>query len=105
MGEMTPRMQRVLEQARAEATTRGHEYLGTEHVLLALLADERGVAGRVLCAHTDRAELRAAVERILASDEYRTPEFRGEDLLQRADGTIVALGSDGAEIGAVTSVE
>jgi ATP-dependent Clp protease ATP-binding subunit ClpC len=105
MCEMTPRMQRVLEQARTEARTRGHDYLGTEHVLLALLGDERGVAGRVLSAHTDRQQLSAAVERILGSEEYRTPAFRGEDLVQRADGTVLALGSDGAELGVVTSVE
>jgi len=105
MCEMTPRTKRVLEAARREAASRGHEYLGTEHLLLALLHDERGVAGRVLSAHTDRDELRAAVEQILGSEEYRSPAFRAEDLELRADGTMVARGPDGADIGVVTGAE
>src|SRR4051794_11424423 len=105
MCKTTPRAQRALEQARREAQSRDHDYLGTEHLLLALLADERGVAARVLAEHADRDELRAAIERVLASEEYRTRAFRAQDLVERSDGSVVALGSDGAEIGVVTLVE
>lgn len=44
----TPRVERTLERAGIEATRRGHDYLGTEHLLLAVIADPDGIAGRVL---------------------------------------------------------
>ena len=43
-----PRVRRTIERAGREATSRGHDYLGTEHLLLALLADPDGVATGVL---------------------------------------------------------
>jgi ATP-dependent Clp protease ATP-binding subunit ClpC len=45
---LTPRMSSVLGYASAVADQYGHDYIGTEHVLLGLLAEEHGVAGRVL---------------------------------------------------------
>jgi ATP-dependent Clp protease ATP-binding subunit ClpC len=39
---------RVMRQANDEARRYGHEYVGTEHVLLALVAEESGVAAGVL---------------------------------------------------------
>jgi ATP-dependent Clp protease ATP-binding subunit ClpC len=44
----TPQVQSVLRRAAAEAARLGHDYLGTEHVLLGLLSDEHGVAATVL---------------------------------------------------------
>ncbi len=44
----TPRAKRVLEIAIEEARDLGHGYIGTEHVLLALLEEEVGVGVRVL---------------------------------------------------------
>jgi ATP-dependent Clp protease ATP-binding subunit ClpC len=44
----TPRAKRVLEMAIEEARDLGHSYIGTEHILLALLEEEDGVATRVL---------------------------------------------------------
>jgi|TARA_B110000967_G_scaffold141305_1_gene144437 ATP-dependent Clp protease ATP-binding subunit ClpC len=44
----TPRAKRVLEMAIEEARDLGHSYIGTEHILLALLDEEDGVATRVL---------------------------------------------------------
>jgi ATP-dependent Clp protease ATP-binding subunit ClpA len=42
--------------AQEEATGLGHNYIGTEHLLLGLLAEERGVAGRVLASLGLRTE-------------------------------------------------
>jgi len=44
----TPRAKRVLEMAIEEARDLGHSYIGTEHIMLALLEEEDGVATRVL---------------------------------------------------------
>jgi ATP-dependent Clp protease ATP-binding subunit ClpC len=50
LGEIpfTPRAKKVLELAVDEAQTLGHNYVGTEHLLLGLLREEEGVAARVL---------------------------------------------------------
>jgi ATP-dependent Clp protease ATP-binding subunit ClpC len=44
----TPRAKRVLELALEEARQLGHNYIGTEHLLLGLLREGEGVAARVL---------------------------------------------------------
>jgi ATP-dependent Clp protease ATP-binding subunit ClpC len=44
----TPRAKRVLEMGIEEARDLGHSYIGTEHILLALLEEEVGVGVRVL---------------------------------------------------------
>ena len=44
----TTRAKAVLELAMAEARELGHEYVGTEHILLGLVREERGIAAQVL---------------------------------------------------------
>jgi len=44
----TPRVKKVLALAAKEAKELNHTYIGTEHILLGLLREEDGVAGRVL---------------------------------------------------------
>jgi ATP-dependent Clp protease ATP-binding subunit ClpA len=53
------------------AQERGHTYLGTEHLLLALLDDPDGIAGQVLHHDHPGEVLRQAVERILADPAIR----------------------------------
>ncbi|MBI3270977.1 MAG: ATP-dependent Clp protease ATP-binding subunit [Planctomycetes bacterium] len=50
MGQLpfTPRAKRVLELAQEEANNLGHDYIGTEHLLLGLLRENEGVAAQVL---------------------------------------------------------
>ncbi len=45
---LTPRVKKVLQLARLEAQNLGHDYVGTEHLLLGLLAEGEGVAAQVL---------------------------------------------------------
>lgn len=45
---LTPRATRAIELAREEARSLGHRYLGTEHLLLGLLAEGEGIAAGVL---------------------------------------------------------
>ena len=44
----TPRAKKVLELALREALSLGHNYIGTEHILLGLVRENDGVAARVL---------------------------------------------------------
>jgi len=44
----TPRAKKVLELALREALSRGHNYIGTEHILLGLVRENEGVAARIL---------------------------------------------------------
>jgi ATP-dependent Clp protease ATP-binding subunit ClpC len=44
----TPRAKGIVERARVEATSLGHEWVGTEHVLLALTRDEASVAAQIV---------------------------------------------------------
>jgi ATP-dependent Clp protease ATP-binding subunit ClpC len=63
-------MKRTLESARRLARGRGHEYLGTEHLILALLDDTNGIAGSVIhrLGYTDA--IRSEVTKIIDSDGY-----------------------------------
>src|SRR5882724_7217338 len=118
MCEPTPRVRWVLERARQEAREHGHDYVGTEHLLLALLADEDGIAKEVLATHADPAALRAAVEAILASEGYNTPSrtiigrlmqradgswVERAEMVERADGAHVLIDEHGDEIGQIVS--
>ncbi len=47
---LTPQSKRVLQQTLQEALRLGHNYVGTEHLLLSLVREERGVAAKVLAA-------------------------------------------------------
>ena len=44
----TPRAKKVLELSLREALALGHNYIGTEHILLGLLREEKGVAAQIL---------------------------------------------------------
>jgi ATP-dependent Clp protease ATP-binding subunit ClpC len=44
----TPRAKKVLELSLREATQLGHDYIGTEHILLGLIREGEGVAAQVL---------------------------------------------------------
>ena len=44
----TPRAKKVLELSRREALAMGHNYIGTEHILLGLIREGEGVAAQVL---------------------------------------------------------
>ena len=59
---------------RGESLRLGHNYVGTEHLLLALVAEQDGIGGRVLREHgvdVDRA--RAEVIRALTGNVPSTP--------------------------------
>jgi Clp amino terminal domain, pathogenicity island component len=70
----TPRARRVLDLTRGESLRLGHNYVGTEHLLMALAAEQDGIGGRVLREHSvDVDRTRAEVIRALTAYVANTP--------------------------------
>lgn len=70
----TQRARRVLSLAQEEAERMNHNYIGSEHVLIGLLREDGGVAGRVLRElGLDTARVQAMVERLSGGPGTRTP--------------------------------
>jgi ATP-dependent Clp protease ATP-binding subunit ClpC len=107
MMPFTPRAKKVLELALREALSLGHNYIGTEHVLLGLVREEKSVGTRILFDFgVDAETVRNEVIRMLsgpASGAPRRPrwEYKVETL---ADGEAVTedllrpLGAEGWEL-------
>src|SRR5512138_3184095 len=73
----TSRAKKVLELAMSEARELSHSYVGTEHLLLGLLAESKGIAAQVLVEAGAKLEVtRNEVLRILGSahSEYQATE-------------------------------
>src|SRR6266550_1828682 len=65
----TSRAKKVLELAMSEARELGHSYVGTEHLLLGLLREEKGIAAQVLTdAGVNLEAARAETLRILGTE-------------------------------------
>ena len=71
----TPRSKKVLELALREALQLGHNYIGTEHILLGLVRESEGVAARVLSnLDVDPDKVRREVVRRLGEERGSDPE-------------------------------
>ncbi len=69
----TPRAKRVLELSWDEARQLGHNYIGTEHLLLGLIREGEGVAARVLeNLGVDLNKIRSNVVKILGESKPQT---------------------------------
>ena len=80
LGELpyTSRAKKVLEFAMAEARNFNHSYVGTEHLLLGLLREEKGIAAQVLNSlGVTVEEARGETLRLLASSDVETSEPAG----------------------------
>src|SRR6478672_10814987 len=63
----TPRAKKVLELALREALSLGHNYIGTEHILLGLVRENEGVAARILLDFdADAEKIRNEIIRMLS---------------------------------------
>jgi hypothetical protein len=76
---LTPRMQKTLVRASQIAEQRGHTCVGTEHVLLALLDDPRGIGGGVIHRMGVAPAIRDEVNRIVDSPGYSISTTRRLD--------------------------
>jgi Clp amino terminal domain, pathogenicity island component len=100
----TPRAKKVLELSLREALQLGHNYIGTEHILLGLLREGEGVAARVLVslgASLDR--VRQQVVQILAGYAGGAPAEQlagGPARISQQAVTAMVAGGPGAYQGA-----
>jgi hypothetical protein len=84
----TPRAKKVLELALREALELGHNYIGTEHILLGLVREGEGVAAQVLQSFgADLGAVREKVMELLVG-------YQGQDLAsaQRASDAFPMMG-------------
>jgi len=91
----TPRAKKVLEFSLREALQLGHNYIGTEHILLGLIREDDGVAAQVLLGlgadhDRTRAEVihllvgRESAERVAGGEGRSSRRTRAASLAQRA---------------------
>src|SRR5229473_65596 len=74
----TSRAKKVLELAMSEARELNHSYVGTEHLLLGLLREEKGITAQVLTdAGVNLEQARAETLRLLGSEMPATPAGGG----------------------------
>ncbi len=74
----TSRAKKVLELAMSEARELNHSYVGTEHLLLGLLREEKGIAAQVLTdAGVNLEQARAETLRLLGSEMPAAPAGAG----------------------------
>src|SRR4028119_519088 len=77
--ELTPRAKRVIDLAYDEARQLNNDYIGTEHILLGLIREGEGLAGRVL-SHF-KVDLDQARLQVLKIKEDATTPAKNETLL------------------------
>ncbi|MFM9127822.1 MAG: Clp protease N-terminal domain-containing protein, partial [Solirubrobacterales bacterium] len=74
----TPRAKKVLELALREALSLGHNYIGTEHILLGLVRENEGVAARILADFdADSEKIRNEIIRMLSGPGRRQGQGSG----------------------------
>lgn len=89
----TPRAKKVLELAVQEAQDMGHNYVGTEHLLLGLIREEEGVAAKVLEGLGASLELvRGQIMNLLG--ESATDVTLGKEKRRTKTPTLDAYGRD-----------
>ena len=75
----TPRAKKVLELALREALSLGHNYIGTEHILLGLVRENEGVAARILLDFdADAEKIRNEIIRMLSGPGRRQGGAAGQ---------------------------
>jgi ATP-dependent Clp protease ATP-binding subunit ClpA len=85
----SPRAKKVLELGLREALQLGHNYIGTEHILLALEREGEGVAAKILAIHVgNMRDLRSTT--IALIDEYTKPGTGRPSRTSAADEVVAA---------------
>ncbi len=93
---LTPRAKRVIELAVEEARRLGHNYIGTEHLLLGLVREGEGIAAGVLeSLGVNLEKVRAQVVRVVSQGAME-PKRRGQPSRRKTSPTPVldSLGID-----------
>jgi ATP-dependent Clp protease ATP-binding subunit ClpC len=95
----TPKAKRIFEQAFKEARQLGHDYIGTEHLLLAITQDKEGVAAKVIeNLDVDLAKVRTQVIRALGEVAAASTSTRQDPSMMggtsRAKATLDEFGTN-----------
>src|SRR5450830_2110249 len=98
----TPRAKKVLELALREALSLGHNYIGTEHILLGLVREDEGVAARILLdLDAEPEKIRGEVMRMLSGPGRRGQQQAGGEskrsakVLEQFGRNLTKLAEDG----------
>ena len=84
----TPRAKKVLELSLREALQLGHNYIGTEHILLGLIREGEGVAAQVLVKlGADLSRVRQQVIQLLSGYSGSGPQGQGSGSGEKAGAT------------------
>ncbi|MGO1543374.1 MAG: ATP-dependent Clp protease ATP-binding subunit [Gulosibacter sp.] len=84
----TPRAKKVLELSLREALQLGHNYIGTEHILLGLIREGEGVAAQVLVKlGADLNSVRQQVIQLLAGFQGKEPVAAGAEQSSSSSST------------------
>jgi ATP-dependent Clp protease ATP-binding subunit ClpC len=87
----TPRAKKVLELALREALSLGHNYIGTEHILLGLVRENEGVAARILLDFdADAEKIRNEIIRMLSGPGRRQGAAQGGPAAAGTGGSAAA---------------
>jgi Clp amino terminal domain, pathogenicity island component len=80
----TPRAKKVLELAQRESLQLGHDYIGTEHILLGLIREAEGVAAQVLVGlGADLSHVRLRVIQLLSRSAMPVAPSLADPTLER----------------------
>src|SRR5437763_1330486 len=96
----TPRAKKVLELSLREALQLGHNYIGTEHILLGLIREGEGVAAQVLVKlGADLNRVRQQVIQLLSGYQGKEPAAAGAggDIILFIDEIHTLVGAGAAE--------
>jgi len=89
----TPRAKKVLELALREALSLGHNYIGTEHILLGLVRENEGVAARILLDFdADAEKIRNEIIRMLSGPGRRQQGQAGSGEKQKSSKLLDQFG-------------
>jgi ATP-dependent Clp protease ATP-binding subunit ClpC len=91
----TPRAKKVLELSLREALQLGHNYIGTEHILLGLIREGEGVAAQVLGADLNR--VRQQVVQLLHGYHGKEPTSTGAGQPERGSAADILARLDAIE--------
>jgi ATP-dependent Clp protease ATP-binding subunit ClpA len=68
----TPRYRQIVAAASSIASEQGHQYVGVEHLFLAILGDRAAVPTQVLSRLVDPNRAEAELRAVMESDSYKT---------------------------------
>src|SRR3954470_15282882 len=84
--KFSPRVKDVITYSREEALRLGHDYIGTEHLLLGIIREGEGMAIRLLKSlNVDLQELRKTVEQAIGTGNHKVSNLANIPLVKQAE--------------------